>query len=152
VDSNVFTYALTRRSSECRFLLDRCKAGDVFGITAAEIVSEACHRLMLIEAAETAVITRPSAADLRKRRTEIQRLTRYWTLTRQIFDLDISVLPLNNRRHREAQQIRSTYGLLTNDSLIVAAAHEYGIKSLASRDDDFDAVMGLTVYKPIDLS
>ena len=106
---------------------------------------------MLIEAAETTVITRPTAADLRKRSTEVQRLTRYWTLTRQIFDLDIAVLPLNNRRHREAQQIRSTYGLLTNDSLIVAAAQEYGIESLASRDDDFDAIGGLTVYKPTDL-
>jgi predicted nucleic acid-binding protein len=76
VDSNVFIYALTRRSSECRFLLDRCKAGDVFGITTAEIVSEVCHRLMLIEAAETAVITRPSAADLRKRRSLVSRTRR----------------------------------------------------------------------------
>lgn len=151
VDANVFIYALTRRSPDCRFLLDRCQMDEVVGITTAEIVSEVCHRLMLIEAAEAGVIARPSAADLRRRRPEIQKLTRYWTLTSQIFNLNISIIPLSDRRHHQAQQIRSTSGLLTNDSLIVAAAQEYGISSLASRDDDFDAVPGLTVYKPTDL-
>ena len=50
-----------------------------------------------------------------------------------------------------AQTMRSRHGLLTNDSLIVAAMDEYGIDSLASRDDDFDHVSGLTVYKPTDI-
>lgn len=151
VDANVFIYAFTRRSAECRLLLDRCERDEVVGITTVEIVSEVCHRLMLIEAAETGVIARPSAAELRRRRPGIQNLTRYWTLTSQIFNLNISIIPLNDRRHRQAHQIRSTYGLLTNDSLIVAAAQEYGIGSLASLDDDFDAVSRLTVYKPTDV-
>lgn len=40
---------------------------------------------------------------------------------------------------------------MTNDSLILAAADTYGITSLATRDDDFDDVAWLTVYKPGDI-
>jgi predicted nucleic acid-binding protein len=152
IDANIFIYALTRRSDQCRFLLSRCERDEVVGITTAEIVSEVCHRLMLIEAAEMGVIARPSAVDLRRRRAELQSLTRYWTLTSQIWNLNISILPLNESRHRAAQRVRTEYGLLTNDSLIVAAAEEYDVKALASRDDDFDQVRGLTVYKPTDLA
>lgn len=152
VDANIFIYAFIRHSDQCRQLLERCKSEEVFGITTAEIVSEVCHRLMLVEAVDAGLITKPSAAELRAKRPEIQRLARYWTLTSQIFKLNIPVLALDDRRLRRAQQVRTTYGLLTNDSLIVAAAHEYGISSLASRDDDFDRVQGLTVYKPADLS
>ena len=152
IDANVFIYALTRRSDQCRSLLARCERDEIVGITTAEIVSEVCHRLMLIEAAEMGVIVRHSAADLRRRRAELQSLTRYWTLTSQIWNLSISILPLNESRHRAAQRVRTEYGLLTNDSLIVAAAEEYDVKALASRDDDFDQVRGLTVYKPTDLS
>ena len=47
--------------------------------------------------------------------------------------------------------VRSSYGLLTNDSLILAAMSDYGIDSLATRDGDFDHVPTLTVYKPTDV-
>jgi predicted nucleic acid-binding protein len=35
--------------------------------------------------------------------------------------------------------------------LILAAMDEYGIGYLATRDDDFDHVSELTVYKPTDI-
>ena len=41
--------------------------------------------------------------------------------------------------------------IYTFDSLIVAAMDDYGLVSLASRDNDFDHLPGLTVYKPTDL-
>src|SRR5947208_8133031 len=43
------------------------------------------------------------------------------------------------------------HGLLTNDSLIVAAMEEFGIDSLATRDNDFDHISELIVYKPSDI-
>lgn len=151
VDANIFIYAFMGRSRQCRQLLERCKSEEVFGITTAEIVSEVCHRLMIIEAVDEGVISKSSAADLKRKQAEIQRLTLYWLLTSQIFNLNIPVLPLDGRRLHRAQQIRATYGLLTNDSLIAAAAQEYGINSMASRDNDFDRLRGVTIYKPSDL-
>jgi predicted nucleic acid-binding protein len=47
--------------------------------------------------------------------------------------------------------MRSRHGLLTNDSLILAAMNEYGIGCLTTRDGDFDDVAQLTVYKPTDI-
>jgi predicted nucleic acid-binding protein len=47
--------------------------------------------------------------------------------------------------------MRERHGLLTNDSLLLAAADSYGITALATRDDDFDEVPWLIVYKPGDI-
>lgn len=49
-----------------------------------------------------------------------------------------------------AQAIRGA-GLLTNDSLLVAAMREHGLSYLASNDSDFERVSGITFFKPIDL-
>ena len=39
--------------------------------------------------------------------------------------------------------MQDLHGILTNDSLMLAAMDEYGIVCLASRDDDFDHVLGI---------
>jgi predicted nucleic acid-binding protein len=151
IDANIFIYAFIHRSGQCRLLLERCKDEEVFGITTAEVVSEVCHRLMLIEAVDTGIITKPLAASLRVKPAEIRKLSRYWALTSRIFNLNIVVLPLDDQRLRRAQQVRTTYGLLTTDSLIVATALEYGIESQASRDHDFEQIQELAVFKPTDV-
>ncbi|ETX06243.1 MAG: hypothetical protein ETSY2_18315 [Candidatus Entotheonella gemina] len=38
--------------------------------------------------------------------------------------------------------------LLTNDALTLAVMEKLGVTVLATNDDDFDAVEGITVYKP----
>ena len=40
------------------------------------------------------------------------------------------------------------YGLLTNDAMIVALMQRHRLSHLITNDDDFDAVPGLTVWKP----
>ena len=40
-------------------------------------------------------------------------------------------------------------GLLSNDALIVAVMQANGLTKLASADDDFDRVPGITRYSPI---
>jgi len=52
--------------------------------------------------------------------------------------------------HR-AQSVRSRYGLLTNDSLILAAMEENGVESLATRDSDFDHIPNIKIYKPTNI-
>jgi predicted nucleic acid-binding protein len=72
-------------------------------------------------------------------------------LTAEIFELSLLIIPLDEARQHATQRIRTNYGLLTNDSLLVAAALSYGISCLASRDADFDRIAELTVYKPSDV-
>lgn len=123
----------------------------VFGITSFEVVNEVTHRLMAAEALGTGVIKRDRVRDLRGKRREIAELTEYWAQTSAIFGLNILVLPSDEARLYRAQSVRSRYGLLTNDSLILAAMEENGVDSLATRDSDFDHISNLKIYKPTDI-
>ncbi len=151
LDANIFIYAFTGRSVQCREILERSQDGDVAAVTTIEAVNEVCHKLMLLEALERGVIHRVSAAALRSKATEITRLTNYWKRVERIFDLNITVLALAEARARRAHRLRSALGLLTNDSLIAAAAQEQAIVNLATSDRDFDRIDWLVTYRPTDL-
>jgi predicted nucleic acid-binding protein len=151
LDANIFVYAFLGHSDQCRELLARCATEQVLGITTLDVVNEVTHRMMLAEALGSGVIKRDRVRDLRGKWREVAKLTEYWTQTSAIFGLNILVLPTDEARLRRAQTIRTRHGLLTNDSLIVAVMEEFEIQSLATRDDDFDHVSELTVYKPTDI-
>jgi uncharacterized protein len=151
LDTNIFIYALTGRSLQCREIVERSQDGDVAAVTTIEAVNEVCHKLMLLEALERGVIKRISAAALRSKAAEITRLTNYWKLVEPIFDLNITILALAEARARRPHHLRSAFGLLTNDSLIAAAAQEQAIVNLATNDRDFDRIDWLTTYRPTDL-
>ncbi len=151
LDANIFIYAFGRQSSQCLDLLQRCAKEEVTGITTLEIVNEVCHRLMLAEAVNSGVITKESAAALKSKPGAVRQLTAYWQQTARIFSLNLLVLTLEEPRIYQAQQERSTHGLLTNDSLLLAAAQSYGINCLATRDGDFDAIPDINIYKPMDI-
>lgn len=151
IDANIFIYAFLGHSNQCRDLLGRCATEKVLGITSLDVVNEVTHRMMLAEPVGTGVIKRDSVRDLRGKWREIAQLTVYWAQTSVIFGLNILVLPSNESRLHRAQTIRARHGLLTNDSLIVAAMEEFGIHSLATRDNDFDHISELIVYKPTDV-
>lgn len=151
LDANIFIYAFLGHSSQCRNLLGHCASEQVFGITILEVINEVTHRLMVAEALGTGVIKRDRVRDLRGKRREIAKLTEYWAQTSAIFGLNILVLPSDEARLYRAQSVRSRYGLLTNDSLILAAMEESGVDSLATRDSDFDHISDIKIYKPTDI-
>jgi predicted nucleic acid-binding protein len=151
IDANIFIYAFRERSAQCEGLLACCRAQEVFGVTTLEVVNEVSHRLMLAEAVEDGIIGRPLAALLAGKHNSISRLRRYWTMTTRIFEMNLVVLKLEEPRVRRGQQVRLSHGLLTTDSLLVAAAEENSITNLVTLDSDFDQIAGLMVYKPTDL-
>ena len=152
VDSNIFIYAADRKSDECVEFLERCGREELHGITTLEILTEVCHRLMLEDAFANGMVQRATAAQLRRKRQFIPQLRTYWPAVIRPLDMNLLLLQLDETRFRDAQVIRERYGLLTNDSLILAAVDSYGITNLATRDSDFDEVPWLTVYKPGDIT
>lgn len=90
-------------------------------------------------------------ADLRGKTEAIRQLRQYWAQVDKIFSLNILILGLGEPLLHRAHNMRSRHGLLTTDSLILAAMDEYGIACLASRDGDFDHVPSITIYKPTDI-
>lgn len=106
---------------------------------------------MLAEAVSIGAVPRQSAPLLTRKPEIARNLSRYWRLTVGIFQLPILVLELDDTRVREAHEMTIRHGLLTKDSLVVAAADAYGIAGLASRDSGFDNIDWLVVYKPTDV-
>src|ERR1017187_4060748 len=151
IDANVFIYALTAQSAECRQLFERCLREEVTGIALFETVNEVTHRLMIAEALSKGLITAGRAKALRNKFQQITTLTDYWLDTQRILALNLLFMPVNETIIRNAQTVRQEVGLLTNDSMIVAGMREYGLSFLASNDADFERVRDITVFKPTDL-
>jgi predicted nucleic acid-binding protein len=151
IDANVFIYALSGRSAECRQLFERCLREEVTGIALFETVNEVTHRFMIAEALSKGLITAGGAKALRNKFQQITTLTDYWLDTQRILALNLLFMPVNETIVRNAQIVRQEAGLLTNDSMIVAGMREYGLSFLASNDADFDRVRDITVFKPTDL-
>ena len=151
IDANIFVYAANRTSNECANFLERCAREEVRGVTTFEALAEVTHRLMLEDAMATGIIQRGNSGSLRRQRKSIPGLIQYWRSVAKIFDMNLAIFDLDEARFRRAQVMQQRHGLLTNDSLILAAADSYGIGALATRDEDFDDVPWLTVYKPGDI-
>jgi predicted nucleic acid-binding protein len=152
LDSTIFIYHATGTSAQCRDLLERCEAGDLRGVTSVVVLAEVAHRLMIIEAvASGAVSGKDVVKKLRARPDLVRRLHVYQEQIERIPLMGVEVVPLELRVLIRSAELRRQYGLLVNDSLVVAAARELGIESLASADADFRRVEEMTLYRPGDL-
>jgi predicted nucleic acid-binding protein len=150
IDANIFIYALTAQSAECRRLIERCLREEVTGIALFETVNEVTHRFMIAEALSKGLITAGGAKALRSRFQKIPTLTDYWVNTERMLALNLLFMPVNETIIRNAQAVRQEAGLLTTDSMLVACMREYGLSFLASNDADFQRVRDITVFKPTD--
>lgn len=151
IDANIFIYALGQTSPLCVAFLERCAREELLGVTTVEVVNEVTHRLMLVEAVKKNHITKEQASQLKGKPNVVKALTDYWILASRIFALNVLVLGLEVPRLHRAERLRKTNGVLTTDSMVLAAINEYGIGCLATRDGDFDQVPGISVYKPGDV-
>ena len=152
IDANILVYGSYGRSQQCVHLFERCASRELIGVTLLEVVNEATHHFMLTEARERGLIPKASARALRQKAALICQLRDYWQRTEQVLGLDILFVPASEALLRQAQVERMTCGLLTNDSLIVACMRHYGIPYIASNDEDFGAISGITLCRPDDLT
>jgi predicted nucleic acid-binding protein len=81
----------------------------------------------------------------------VKGLRDYWVNTQGLLALNLVFIPMELRIVIGAQRERVATGLLTNDSIIVAAMQEYGISGIAPNDKMFDAAHGLEVFAPGDV-
>ena len=65
--------------------------------------------------------------------------------------MNIEIAPLTISALEASAGVRKQYGLLTNDSILVAVMKGLGMKKLATLDNDFDRVDELLLYKPTDV-
>ena len=66
--------------------------------------------------------------------------------------MGIRILSFSWETVKSSQAIRALYGLMVNDSIIVAIMNEKGIGALASNDDAFEGIEDISLYRPRDIT
>ena len=124
IDANVLVYGLTAKSTQCKALLERCSLEEITGITLIETVNNATHQFMKAEALERRFCSGQAMKYLSTHPEKVKLLTGYWANTQRLLALNLLFLPLELDIVKAAQPERVTAGLLTNDSILVAAMRE----------------------------
>ena len=151
VDSSIFIYHFTQSSPQCRRFLERCERGDILGVTSVVVLAETAHRLMMIEAVATHLVSAGKVArKLREQPLLVKKLRLYRDQVERIPLMGIEVAPLEMRTFMNALDFQRSRGLLVNDSLVAAAATNMGAAGIASADRDF-ARLDIEFYSPDDL-
>ena len=152
LDATIFYYHLVNvpaLSDDCSDLLTRIERGRVHGVTSSVAIAEATHKVMLAEVVQRhGVDHRGLIARLKRHPELLDGLTNHSQVVATVrsLRLPVEVITLDLLAH--GAELSSQKRLLTNDALTLAVMEKLGVTALATNDDDFDAVEGLTVYKP----
>jgi predicted nucleic acid-binding protein len=143
---------LAQQSSECGKLLRRCAEGKVEGYVSLLSLTEVAHRLMILEARENGWIKGSNPVrSLQLRPDRVRALIHCDERLQDILRLRLHVEDFKQPDFIEALRIRRRYGLLTNDSILLAVALRLGIKDIASADKALRAVPGYFIHRPSDI-
>ena len=152
VDANIFIYHFTGVSDECGNFLNRCEQGDLAAITSVNVILEVLHRLMMVEAVKKNLVKPPNIVrKLNESPEKIKGLNEYFVNTQKINEMGIAIRPVNFETVFKSHMVRMTYGLMVNDSIIVASMQEEGLNLLATNDTGFQKVDEIRVYSPEDV-
>jgi predicted nucleic acid-binding protein len=145
-DANVLIYAEEGHSQRARDLLDRCVRRAVTGIVPFAALLEVCHKFMLIEArARNKISGSNPARKLAARPEVVKTLHAYQAKLDTLLDMGMRIEEHPIADYTRALELQSAYGLLTIDSVILAAALRVGADHLVTTDAAFRGVEGLQV-------
>lgn len=152
VDANIFIYHFTATSPSCHQFLVRCSSGELHAITSLPVLLEVAHRLMVIEAQQKKLVRGPNPAQKLARSPGIVKklhLYEEWTLGIPRMGVELEEVTFTD--FLVSADIRRKTGLLTLDSLILAAMSRLKISNLASGDQAFSEVEGIKLFSPEDI-
>jgi predicted nucleic acid-binding protein len=85
---------------------------------------------------------------MKKHPAQVQLLTQFRQAIQEVPRYHIQTLTIPADLLDTAAVVTQATGLMHNDSLVVARMQRHGLTYLASNDDDFDRVPGITRYAP----
>ncbi len=152
LDANVLLYHFTNHphyGAACTDLLDRAERGEFLAYTSGPVLGEVVHRLMTTEAVTLfGWPVKGIARRLRRHPAEVQQLSRYRQAIDELSAVPVRILDSSGNLVSHAADIIRQTGLLSTDAVIVATMRYYSLTNLASNDDDFERVPGITRYAP----
>lgn len=152
IDANVILYALDHKSPSCRRFLARCESRAVEGVITTVTLAEIAHRRMIEEARANGLTGSNPARALGRRPELVRQLRVYAQDVRDLLGGELHVEVVRTEDFFVALELQKQHGLLTNDSLNLAAVQRLGIQEIATADGNFDNVQGVIVYKPADIN
>jgi predicted nucleic acid-binding protein len=151
VDTNIFVYHLVELgepSAKSRAFLGRVVRSEIEAATTSACLADAVHRVMAIEAQGQFGLGSGAVAWLQRHPQQITKLSAFLNAAGQLETLPLQMLTADNHLVREAAELSRRHGLLTNDATILALMQRHNLTHLVTNDDDFDAIPGLTIWKP----
>jgi predicted nucleic acid-binding protein len=131
-------------------LLKRIELGRVHGVTSSVALAEATHKVMLAEVVHRhGVAYQGLIARLKHHPELLGGLTSHHRVVATVRGLRLHVKAITLELLARGADLSTQERLLTNDALTLAVMEHLGVTVLATNDDDFDAVTGITVYKPL---
>lgn len=114
--------------------------------------AETTHRLMIAEAIDNNWISGPNPArKLAEKPGRVRILHRYEQALRDLLAIGVVFQPIVKEDFMVAFSIQREFGLMTNDSLLIACARRLRCRAIASSDRRFKDVKDIVVYEPDDL-
>ncbi|MBI3651717.1 MAG: type II toxin-antitoxin system VapC family toxin [Acidobacteria bacterium] len=152
IDANILYYHLVETppfSDECSDFLERIEKAELIGVTSSNTVGEVIHKVMMKEVALLKNEERAGLLSKLKRHPEwLDALSQHQSVISTLRVLNLHVEPVTLDLLELATGLSVKHRLLTNDALTVAVMKKLGVTHLATNDDDFDNIAGLTVWKP----
>jgi predicted nucleic acid-binding protein len=153
IDTNVLLYAEQGASLQAQRLLRRIARQDVLGVLPQPVWQELTHKLMLAEAFMLGQITGGNPArQLSSKPDVVKRLSLYREKIKALATLGLAFEPCTKADLLDkAFDLQDRYGLLTNDSVILAMAMRLDADALVSADVRFQVTKDIRVYAPSDI-
>lgn len=115
------------------------------------IFKEFCHRRMMQEAQSRGLSGSNSAKALSHNPSMVRQLTQYPLEVEDLLAGELTILPIESDDIAKGVILQRAHGLLTNDSLHLAAAIRAGLRLMATADSQFSAVPDFTIFQPDDI-
>lgn len=153
IDTNVLLYAEQGASLQAQRLLRRIERQDVLGVLPQPVWQELTHKLMLAEAFMLGQISGGNPArQLASKPDVVKRLSLYRDKIKALATLGLGFEPCTKTDLMDkAFDLQDRYGLLTNDSVILAIAMRLDADALVSADVRFQVSKDIRVYAPSDI-
>jgi predicted nucleic acid-binding protein len=151
IDANILIFSRRRASAECETFLSRCMNREFTAVLSTIVVAEFCHRQMIYDAQQTGTVGSNPAKRLAERPEVVKQLGRYSSEVEQLLASGLPIVSVDYGDFAVGLRFQKSFGLLTNDSLLLALAARSGIRAIATADSNFDKVSGFDIYKPSDV-
>ncbi len=152
-DANILAYFFTRKDELAQVIarfLARSVNAEIKIVTSTAVVADVIHRVMISEVMKAQGIESGRAATYLKKHPDIVKtLPEHLTVPSKLYNqFKINILDVTRVELYSSRVIRAKYGLMTNDSIIVATMQRHKILHLATNDRDFDRVQEIQVWSP----